>query len=75
LERPDLLQLEQLPREADEGTFSPTVARLWRNSSECLTLMGYLLVDEQISRQATCRAETLAAAMLQQLEQSGTWHS
>jgi hypothetical protein len=78
LQNPSQLQLEQLPivsGEADNGKFLPTAARLWEQSSECLSLMGYLLVDEQMSRQATCKAETLAAAMLQQLEQSGKRHS
>jgi hypothetical protein len=46
-------------------------AAVWEQSSECLVLMGSVLVEEQISRQANCKAETLAAAMLQQLEQSG----
>jgi hypothetical protein len=78
LQRPEQLQLKHMVLfgscEADsERPYSPSVADLWGLCSACLGLMGSLL-EERVPRQATCRAETLAAAMLQQLEQSGECH-
>jgi hypothetical protein len=74
LQRPEHLQLTEMLTsafKADEGLTPPTAADLWVQSSACVTLMGSSLVAERMSRHATCREETLAAAMLQQLEQSG----
>jgi hypothetical protein len=75
LQHPEQLQLKEMlllsSRAAECGPLPPSAAVLWEQSSECLTLMGSVLVEEQMSRQATCSAETLAAALLRQLEQSG----
>jgi uncharacterized protein with PIN domain len=82
LRRPEQLQIRHLLASscaaadgpscaADGGLSLPTAAALWEQSSDCVNLMGLLLNAEQKSRQAACAAETLAAAMLQQLEESG----
>jgi hypothetical protein len=74
LRRPEQLQLKHLLSSScaeDGGPSQPTAAALWEQSSECVNLMGWLLSKEQKSRQAGCAAETLAAAMLKQLGESG----
>jgi hypothetical protein len=76
LQRPEQLELKEMlinARTAIEGPYVcvPAAADLWDTSCKCLTLMGLSVVEEQMVRQASCRAETLAAAMLQQLDQSG----
>jgi hypothetical protein len=76
--RPEQLQLKEMVlfgscATDNERPYSPSAADLWGLCNACLNLMG-LLLEEHVPRQATCKAETLAAAMLQQLEQSGECH-
>jgi hypothetical protein len=72
-QRPQQLQLCTLEDMVDAGREHelPAAEALWFYSSHCLTLMGLAVAQVQEMARARCSAGTLAAAMLQQLDQSG----
>jgi hypothetical protein len=75
LQQPELLQLGQLQDNFAKGEelVTNTTSTLWLKSSECLVMLNLALIAAESVPAAAgrCTEETLAAAMLQQLEQSG----
>jgi hypothetical protein len=73
-QRPEQLQFSVLQQRIDSGRVvaeRPTTANLFVVACECLKKMTGALVDAAESPQPGCSTAALAAAMLQQLEQSG----